>query len=322
MLRECLEVIPASVGELRYEIIVVDNNSTDGSVEMVREFFPKIKLLVNQSNLGFPKAVNQGIRESTGEFLALVNSDIILAAGQLEGLAKHLISHEHVGAAGPQLISPGGHFQYSGGYAPSVKTALNQFIGIQLLVGARTRSVFVRLKTSEPLSVDWICGACVLIRSAAVKQTGYFDEAHFMYAEDVDYSLRLKANGWKLYLLPEYRVVHLGGGSSNSEGSRIKLMWLGGIFRIAAQTLTNKEYILFGIFMSLSFWIRYTLITMMNLLKIRKLLEVADKKDLINYGSAAFRLAFKGRGYATTFCQELEIEGYPSMRNESLNNES
>lgn len=318
MLRECLEAIPVSVGELRHEVIVVDNNSSDGSVEMVRELFPGVKLLVNQSNLGFPKAVNQGIGESTGEFLALVNSDIILTAGQLEGLTKYLISHERVGAAGPQLISPGGHFQYSGGYAPSVTTALNQFIGLQLLVGAKARSVFVRLRSSVPLTVDWICGACMLIRRAAVEQTGYFDEAHFMYAEDVDYSLRLKANGWELYLLPEYRVVHLGGGSSDSGGSRIKLMWLGGIFRIAAQRLTNKEYMFFGIFMSLSFWMRYILVIMMQLLKNGKLLEVADKKDLSNYGGAAFRLAFKGREYATAFCQELEMEGYPSMKNESL----
>ncbi|MBE0429765.1 MAG: glycosyltransferase family 2 protein [Thermoleophilia bacterium] len=309
MLRECLELIPAAVGDLSYEIVIVDNGSADGSVSMIREDFSSAVLIENSDNIGFPKAVNQGISASGGRYLALLNSDIMVPPDSLKEMVVHVMSRPEVAAVAPQLIGRSGHMQYCGGNAPSPCTAMLQLVELQALAGYRSHGLYVRSRTSRrPQSLDWLCAACMVIDRKAVDDAGMFDELHFMYGEDVEFGLRLRRSGWKLKLLPWIRVVHYGRASS-SGAPEARLMWLGGVFRIASQRLSRPRYTLFGIFLSLAFFTRYLIMRMMKILPGGRSVihtEVANQEDVRLYARTAWTLAMSEPQYAGSFCSELE----------------
>ncbi len=308
VLRDCISRIPAAAGGLEHEIIVVDNDSSDGNVEMVRDAFPDVRLIANTQNLGFPKAVNQGIRESSSEYIAILNADILAPSESLEQLVKHLDANPEVAAAGPQLTGRDGRLQYSGGYAPSPGAVLRQLTGFNALMGNRARGVGVRAwSPKRVMSVDWLCGACLIVRRQAIEAVGGFDESHFMYGEDVEYGLRLRRNGWKLHLVPWVRVIHYGG-LSGAGISETKLLWLGAIFRIAAKNLSPSAYKAFGLLMSAEFFSRYILLGVASVLPGQHGIsaEVARPRDFRKYAGAAFMLGMRGPEYVSKFCAGLE----------------
>ena len=307
LLEKCLERLAVASQNISHEIIVIDNGSTDGSIDMVRSVFPSIHLLENAENLGFPKAINQGIKESAGELVVLVNSDIFVSSDSLVNLVRYLDENPEVAAVGPQLIDRHVHLQYSCGFAPSPLTAFKQFIGIHAMFGGRSRGVYARSKsTRKKLYVDWLSAACLVIRMKAINDVGFFDESHFMYAEDTEYGLRLRDNGWKLTLLPWVRVLHLGGASS-SDTSETQLMWLGGMFRVAAGRLSRPAYMLFGVLLGAAFMEKCLLICVAQKLLRRNLGEgVASVRDSRVYSQTAFRLCLRRPEYASIFCTEIE----------------
>lgn len=313
VLRDCLSMIPDAVGDVEHEIIVIDNASTDPNVEMVRSSFPAVRLVENTENLGFPKAANQGIRESAGEYIALLNADILPPPNSLKQLVRHLDENHEVGAVGPQLVGRSGHLQYSGGFAPSPKAVLTELIGYNALMGNRARGVGVRARSSKKvMSVDWLCGASPIIRRQAIDDVGVLDETLFMYADDVDYGLRLRQKGWKLHLVPSVRVIHYGG-LSGAKIPETKLLWLGAIFRIAANNLSPLAFKTYGLLLSMQFLSRYVILEIVGAIPGQnrggRAEVLAHTKDFRKYASAAFRLGIRGPGYVPTFCAELE-QGY------------
>lgn len=312
LLRECLEQIPPAAAGLVYEVIVVDNGSQDGSVAMLREEFPQVLVTENAENVGFPKAVNQGMSQCRGRYIALINSDIMTSPGSLARMVDHLEKHPQTAAAAPQLIGRQGHMQYSGGYAPSPRTGLLQLVELQALAGGRSHGLFVRARDSQkPQSVDWLCAACMVLRRRAVDEAGMLDDSHFMYAEDLEYGIRLRRGGWQLHLLPWVRVVHYGGASG--EGApEMRLMWLGGVFRVAAGYLSRPAYSTFGILLSAAYGSRFLAVRTLRALPFTRRLvhgEVAHVEDMRLYSKTAFQLALKAPSQAAAFCQELE-RGY------------
>lgn len=306
LLQECLEKIIAGVQKLDHEIIVIDNGSTDGSVEMVRTLFPSVHRVENAENIGFPRAVNQGIRGGVGELIALINSDVFISKDSLVELVEYLDENRAVAAVGPQLVDRYGHLQYSAGFAPSPMTALKQIIGIRTMLSGRSQGVYSRSKyTRTKMNVDWLSAACPVIRMKAVDDVGLLDEAHFMYAEDTEYGLRLRDKGWQLHLLPWVRVLHLGGASSSSS-SETKLLWLGGMFRIAAGRLSRPAYTLFGFLLGIAFLQRFLMISVGSKILRRDFSGVVSAHDSWVYALTAFRLGFRRPEYASAFCTDIE----------------
>ena len=282
----------------------MDNNSTDGSVEMIRNNYPDVRLIANTENLGFPKAVNQGIRESSGPYIAILNADILPPQKALQRLVEHMDANPEIAAAGPQLTGRDGRLQYSGGYAPSPAVVLRQLTGLNALMGNRARGIGVRARSSKRvMSVDWLCGACLVVRVQAIDDVGGFDESLFMYAEDVEYGLRLRKRGWQLHLVPWVRVIHYGG-LSGAGIAATKLLWLGAIFRIAAKNLSPAAFKAFGLLESVEFFSRYILLSIASALPGRHGIsaEISRPSDFRNYAGVAFRLGMHGPEYVSQFC--------------------
>jgi N-acetylglucosaminyl-diphospho-decaprenol L-rhamnosyltransferase len=190
------------------EIIVVDNGSADGSVEMVQREFPDVRLILNESNLGFARANNRGIAMSRGRYVLLLNSDTVASPAALEMLVAFMDAHSEAGVVGPRLLRPDGTAQpYAFGGDPTLGYLL--YRGFSRLRGRYLHD----WETSAIQEVDWVSGACLMVRRAAIEQAGSLDEAMFMYFEDNEWCLRIRDAGWKVYYDPKAEIVHLGGQS-------------------------------------------------------------------------------------------------------------
>ncbi|TAK30036.1 MAG: glycosyltransferase family 2 protein [Chloroflexota bacterium] len=209
LLANCLRSIAAGAQGLEYEVIVIDNASTDGTAEMVQREFPEARLTRNTENIGFARANNQGIRVSQGRYVLLLNCDTIVPLHGLSELVRFMNEHPDAGACGPRLVRSDGTPQpYCFGGDPTLRylvaRGLNQILFHRYLHDWGTDRI---------QRVDWVSGACLLLRQEALSLTGALDENIFMYFEDNDLCLRLRKQRWGVYLCPQVSVTHLGGQS-------------------------------------------------------------------------------------------------------------
>lgn len=217
LLHECLLTMLEETRELRAEIFVVDNGSTDGSVMMVESEFPQVLLIKSEVNLGFGVANNVAIERATGRYIVLLNSDAFFTPGSLKRAIDHMDATPRCGLGGALLKGRNGEWQ------PSAKTfhsICNDLIVFSGLADKFPRSkAFGRMsrtwaEESEPASVDWVPGAFAIIRPSALKLAGMFDPLFFFYYEEVDLCLRIKQAGFEVWYWPDVRIIHLGGQSS------------------------------------------------------------------------------------------------------------
>jgi GT2 family glycosyltransferase len=195
--------------KLKTEIIIVDNASTDGSAAMIRAEFPATTLIVNTENVGFARANNQGIRASSGRYVVLLNSDTVVPPGALAALVAFMDAHPAAGAVGPRLLRPDGAPQpYAFGGDPTLGYLLRRGINRLLL-----RRPLHDWTTDAVQTVDWVSGACLMVRREAIDQAGLLDENIFMYFEDNDWCLRIRQAGWQVYYDPQVAITHIGGQS-------------------------------------------------------------------------------------------------------------
>jgi N-acetylglucosaminyl-diphospho-decaprenol L-rhamnosyltransferase len=216
LLRRCLGSVVSGQWSVVSEIIVVDNASTDGSVEMLRNEFPQVTLIVNASNRGFAAANNQGIAAAQGRYVLLLNPDTEVLGSALITLIRYLEAHPSVGLIGPQLLYPDGRVQSSRRRFPTLATL---FLESTWLASLAPRSLlrryyFLDQPDDATLDVDWIMGAAMLIRREVIEQAGGMDAGFFMYSEELDWCRRIKAAGWRVVYCPAARVIHHEGKSS------------------------------------------------------------------------------------------------------------
>jgi GT2 family glycosyltransferase len=199
------------------EVIVVDNASSDGSPDAVRETYPFVKLICSGGNHGFAKGNNMGIRASTGDYLFLINSDVVVSEGCFEALVRYMDAHPEIGLLGPRIIGSDGKVQRSTMGLPSLWNTLCRALALDsLFPGSRIFGghlmTFWNHDATRPVEV--INGCFWVVRRSAVEQVGLLDERFFMYGEDVDWCRRFSDAGWKVVFFSETEVLHYGGASS------------------------------------------------------------------------------------------------------------
>ena len=221
LLRQCLRSVFDAPSAPSVEVIVVDNASADGSVEMVRESFPDVHLIVNAENRGFPAANNQGISIAQGRYVFLLNSDAEVVGDALATMVAYADAHPDVGVIGPQLLNPDGadgcpSVQSSRRRFPTLATAIFESTWLQPHAPRRVlERYYVSDRPDDALQeVDWVKGAALMARREAIEQVGLMDEGFFMYSEELDWCRRFRDAGWRVIYLPAAQIVHHGGKSS------------------------------------------------------------------------------------------------------------
>ena len=200
-----------------YEVLVVDNASTDGSPDMVRERFPQVRLMANAENKGFAAASNQGMAQACGRYMVLLNPDTVLDGDALAMLLRFMENTPSAGMAGPRLAYPDGQFQHSAFRFPALAQPFFDFFPVHYrlvasrLNGRYPRSLYAR---ERAFPIDHPLGACMMVRRQVLERVGGLDEGFFMYCEEVDWAMRIKRAGWSIYCVPTARVVHYAGQST------------------------------------------------------------------------------------------------------------
>lgn len=216
LLAQCLRSVYDTISDLKFEAIVVDNASMDGSVEMVCRAFPQVRLITNAENLGFARANNQAMAASYGRFMLLFNSDAIATPGAVQALVGLADREPHAGIIGAQLLNPDGSFQASHTPFPNLWQEFLVLTGLGRLLRGRWHPSRGPEEDKGPQIVDYIEGACMLVRRAAFEDVGGMDEGYFMYADEVDWCYTMRQKDWQVWYQPVAKVIHLGSASSRN----------------------------------------------------------------------------------------------------------
>jgi GT2 family glycosyltransferase len=236
LVSQCIDSLISQASKLSFEIILVDNASTDGSCQVIESKFPSVRIVRNARNLGFAAANNQGLALARGQLLLLLNSDTIVMPGSLDKMSDAAEFNHDVGIVAPKLVYPDGSLQMSYGALPNLMAVFCSFFEIKTLIPHSMRRSLGRSRWTRLLGkttanyVDWFSGgevttkvlsrdllatgACLLIRRQCFEEVGFLDPNIFMYCEDADYCQRVHAAGWKILYLSEATVIHIKGGTA------------------------------------------------------------------------------------------------------------
>jgi GT2 family glycosyltransferase len=252
-LLQCLGSIYQFVKGLEKEVIVVDNGSIDGSLVAARERFPETMFIENQINLGFAEANNQALSLLKGKYILLLNPDTRMKEGNIESLLSFMDSHPEAGIVGAQLLNADGSKQNSIANFPSLAT--------ELLNKSLLRWLFPKTfpgkerDYSEPIEVDSVIGACMMVRREAVDQIGLLDEDYFLFLEETDWCYRMKKAGWKIYHVPQAEVYHFQGKSAEKMKKRAKVEFFRSRYHFFKKNKGNLQWfiLLTGLIVRLGF---------------------------------------------------------------------
>lgn len=211
LLKECLNSIVENREDLNLEILVVDNNSKDQSVEMIKKDFPQVKLIANSENFGFARGANLGLNLTRGRHFLLLNPDTKVLPGVLRGLVDFMDQNKDVAIAGVQLLNPDGAKQNSIANFPSLAQEFFNKSLLRILFPKRYPSKYQ--KFLFPIEVESVIGACMIVRPEAIKEVGKLDLEYFLFLEETDWCYQMKKKGWKIYHLPQFKVFHKQGQS-------------------------------------------------------------------------------------------------------------
>lgn len=217
-LDSCIASLEMGASSVTLEVIVVDNASIDGSAQMVRTKYPWVKLIENSRNVGFAAGCNQAIRHSRGRYILLLNPDTIVHDGAIEELVKFMDEHSDVAIVGPKLLNTDGTLQHSCRAFPTLLTGMFRNTPLERLFPSLKpvrQYLLLNHSHSEPMEVDWVSGAAMLVRRKAIEVVGMLDEGYFMYCEDVDWCWRMRRAGFKVFYVPSAVITHAIGRSSD-----------------------------------------------------------------------------------------------------------
>jgi N-acetylglucosaminyl-diphospho-decaprenol L-rhamnosyltransferase len=223
LLARCLDAVLADPGAPDFELFVVDNDSRDGSAEMVAEQYPTVRLIANRDNVGFGKANNQAFAQARGRYILMLNPDTVARPGALRALVEYAAAHPQVGAVGGRLEYEDGSFQHSAFRFPDLKQAFFGFFDGFVPLDSEVNGRYTPAQYEQPFPAEHLLGACLLLRREALEQVGVIDPAYFMYFEETDLCVRLKTAGWQNVYLPAAKIVHVSAGSTSAASEKMSV---------------------------------------------------------------------------------------------------
>lgn len=213
-LDRCLRSLAANPPSASHEVVVVDNASSDGSRKLVRDTWPQVRLIASEQNVGFARANNLGIRATRSELVLLLNSDTVVPPGAIDRLVAELRARADTAAVGPRMVDGKQRAELSFGAMIGPWTELKQkAIGRLAARDVRVVLKWIERETRAPKMVDWVSGACLLVRREDAEAVGLLDERYFIYCEDVDFCAALRRRGRRVWFLPSAEIVHYRGRS-------------------------------------------------------------------------------------------------------------
>jgi len=222
---KCLHSIYASAISYSYEVFVVDNNSSDNSVQAIQSQFPKVRLIANSGNVGFSKANNQAIEKAQGKYILLLNSDTVLKEDTLHVMLDYMEQNNRVGAAGCEVLLENGDLDkacHRGFPTPEASFYYMTGLAKKYPNSPKYNSYHKSyLNMKEIHEIDCLVGAFMLIRKESIDQVGLLDEEFFMYGEDIDWCYRIKEGGWSIVYNPTTSIIHYKGASSRKKPTKI-----------------------------------------------------------------------------------------------------
>lgn len=229
---DCLKSVYDETKGIDFEVIYVDNASEDGSVEMVRREFPKVRIIKNSENMGFIKANNQGIEIAQGRYVLLLNSDTIVLDNAIAKTVRFADNHADAAVVGCRVLNPDRSLQRACFMYPSV---LNMFLSATYLYKIFPRNKFFGRERmtwwdfDEVREVETVCGCYSLVRKGAIDEVGVMDPTYFVYGDDPDWCYRFKKTGWKVLFTPEPKIIHLGGQTTKQKTRQFRWQLHGSI---------------------------------------------------------------------------------------------
>jgi len=265
-LEQCLSSVMKAIrewsvvsGELEAEVLVVDNNSADGSIGYLESRFPSAHFIANKENTGFAKANNQALQTASGKYILFLNPDTILPEDFFARCLQFMEANPHAGAAGVQMIDGTGRFlkESKRGFPTSWASFCKLFGLTSLFPTAKVFSKYYLgyLDENTNHEVEALSGACMLVRREVVHKTGGFDELFFMYAEDIDLSLRIHQSGYKNVYLAETTIIHFKGESTTKDSRYVKLFYKA-MIQFVEKHYTGFTGSLFARLLKLAIWSR------------------------------------------------------------------
>lgn len=269
-LEKCLKsIFYESRCSLNFEVIVVDNASTDDSINMLRTDYPFVKVLLNSENRGFAFANNQAINLSKGKFIMLLNPDTTVLENSIDNMFSFMEKNNEVGIVGPMIINADGTFQpqCKRGF-PTPSSALSYFLGLHNIFPKSKifgKYLLTYLDQSELNEVDSVSGACMFVRKQVFKEVGLLDQDYFMFGEDIDLCFRAKQKGWKVYYLPASKIVHCGGhGGTASRPFKTTYYFFKSAYIFYKKNLSHEYHFLFNFIIYFGIWLLFALIFLRN----------------------------------------------------------
>ena len=255
LLPECLASVAAAIGERSMQVIVVDNGSTDGSVDFLRRNHPDVQVVANDVNAGYQAACNQGSALATGDVLLHINTDARLLPGALDRLLTSLADDPTIGVVAPRLQYDDGTFQrWTAGRLPSLRSLSASFLfGDRLAPDA---GLWIRDDVTEPRDVEWVSSACLVVRRSVFEQVGGLDERFFAYMDDVDLCQGAAQAGYRVRYEPRADAVHLMGGSQAARAGGASPMAIDAMVRWFRLHRSAPEAVAAASIMALGFALR------------------------------------------------------------------
>ena len=263
---DCLNSIYETVKDIDVEIYVVDNNSTDGSQAAVKNGFADVKLIENETNTGFGYANNQALRIMQGRFAVLLNSDAVLKENSVKRLLAFMTTTPRAGIAGVQLLNDDGSRQNSIDNFPSSETEIFNKSILRLFFPGKYPSKNMSYK--DPIEVDSVIGACMMVRKEAMGDVGVFDEDYFIFLEETDWCFRMNKKGWKVYHVPDAEVFHLSGHSKKRTPWRSQIEYYISLYKFFRKNRAPLSYLTLRILKPCKIFINLILNILGNLITL------------------------------------------------------
>lgn len=278
LLHDCLASIRATCSDMEYEILIVDNDSSDGSREMIKEYFPEVHLINSGSNMGFARANNLAIPLAIAPYILFLNPDTIVLNDALSKMSNFLSKNPDIGAISCKIIDETGRIaelpiQTEG---TPVKRFLLQLFSSHSSFGL-IKKIFSSHNPYESGYVRYLYGPCLMIRKKVLEEVGYFDERFFMYAEDIELCHRISQKGWLAYYMSKVDIVHLGGKASENAPSDFSLITMcDSISKLMAKNYGKRGAITYRLAVFISSCLRIAIVSFV--LYIHKLTGKSEKK--------------------------------------------